>query len=36
MSDMETCSWCTDEVPFSTLQEANDGALICVLCWEEV
>lgn len=30
--DMETCSWCTDEVPYTSLKEAKDGALICRPC----
>ncbi len=32
MTDMETCSWCTDEVPDSTLKEQPDGARLCRAC----
>lgn len=32
MTDLETCSWCTDEVPYSSLREAPDGALLCREC----
>lgn len=34
-SDLETCSWCTREVPFHTLSEAHDGALICLECIQQ-
>lgn len=30
--DLETCSWCTAEVPDDTLVEAEDGARICQVC----
>ena len=30
--DVETCSWCTAEVPDSTLREQPDGARICQEC----
>lgn len=30
--DMETCSWCTAEVPDSSLRETDDGARICPEC----
>lgn len=30
--DLETCSWCTDEVHARTLREAPDGALVCKEC----
>lgn len=29
---METCSWCTTEVPNATLQQQPDGARICREC----
>lgn len=32
MTDMETCSWCTDEVPDATLAEQEDGARLCRGC----
>lgn len=31
-TDDETCSWCTTEVPDSTLVETQDGARICRVC----
>lgn len=34
-TDMETCSWCTDEVPDATLVEQPDGARICKACVSE-
>lgn len=30
--DLETCSWCTAEVPDSELTEQPDGARICREC----
>lgn len=33
--DLETCSWCTAEVPDVTLTELEDGARICRDCVEE-
>lgn len=30
--DLETCSWCTTEVPDSELHETEDGARICKSC----
>jgi len=33
--DLETCSWCVEEVEFASLVETDDGALICVFCAEE-
>lgn len=30
--DLETCSWCTTEVPYSTLKEHEDGAMVCREC----
>lgn len=33
--DMETCSWCTTEVRFSSLVETPDGALVCRRCRRE-
>lgn len=30
--DLETCSWCTTEVPDDTLIELEDGARICRDC----
>lgn len=33
--DYETCSWCTTEVPDSTLREQHDGARICRDCVED-
>lgn len=30
--DLETCSWCTAEVPDRTLSEQPDGARICRDC----
>lgn len=35
MNDLETCSWCTDEVPDASLRETEDGARICKPCWAE-
>lgn len=35
MQDMETCSWCTAEVPDSRLREQPDGARICPVCAAE-
>ena len=37
MTDFETCSWCTIEVPFSEIEnhETSDGALLCNVCWKE-
>lgn len=35
MDDLETCSWCTTEVPDSELRsikEEGDGARICKRC----
>ena len=32
MEDMETCSWCVDEVPDKTLKEHADGARVCREC----
>lgn len=32
MTDFETCSWCCDEVPYSTLREQADGAMVCKAC----
>lgn len=32
MGEMETCSWCTAEVPDRTLRETDDGARICREC----
>jgi hypothetical protein len=34
--DMETCSWCLDEVPDSTLRERPDGARICRRCRDDL
>lgn len=34
-TDMETCSWCTDEVPDSSLREQKDGARVCKNCLTE-
>lgn len=36
VADLETCSWCTTEVPDSTLDEQPDGARICTDCAESV
>lgn len=33
--DMETCSWCSTEVPDDDLEETDDGARICPECWTE-
>jgi DNA-directed RNA polymerase subunit RPC12/RpoP len=30
--DLETCSWCTAEVEYSTLIEQEDGAMVCPPC----
>jgi hypothetical protein len=35
MTDEETCSWCTTEVPDESLRETDDGARICPDCWAE-
>lgn len=34
MTDMETCSWCVEEVPYSSLKESktDPGAMICKQC----
>jgi hypothetical protein len=32
MADLETCSWCTEEVEDRTLTEIPDGARICIEC----
>lgn len=32
MNDYETCSWCTEEVPYSSLREHEDGAMVCRKC----
>lgn len=32
MEDLETCSWCTAEVPDETLIEQPDGARLCEQC----
>lgn len=34
--DLETCSWCTTEVPDSSLTELDDGARICPSCAKEL
>lgn len=31
-TDLETCSWCTDEVPDEELIEQPDGARVCQSC----
>lgn len=36
MEDLETCSWCTDEVPDRTLREAPDGARVCKSCFSDI
>lgn len=33
--DMETCSWCTTEVPDIELKETEDGARLCSECWAD-
>lgn len=33
--DLETCSWCTTEVPDESLTERADGARICAECVRE-
>jgi hypothetical protein len=35
--DLETCSWCVEEVPWTELEshEAPDGALLCDRCWAD-
>lgn len=36
MSENDTCSWCTAEVPISTLtQHPREGAFLCRDCAEE-
>ncbi len=30
--DTETCSWCCDEVLYTSLVEAPDGAMVCRTC----
>lgn len=36
MTDMETCSWCTAEVPDSQLREQPDNSRICRECRKEM
>lgn len=36
MDDMETCSWCTTEVPDESLRECDDGARICPGCYRSL
>lgn len=31
--DLETCSWCSDEVPDRSLRTTPDGARVCPHCW---
>lgn len=33
--DLETCSWCTTEVPDAALRETDDGARLCPECFSE-
>lgn len=32
MPDLETCSWCCNEVPDRSLREQPDGARVCPPC----
>lgn len=36
MTDMETCSLCTTEVPEVTLSEMVTGERVCEDCWDQV